>query len=295
MTRARWALGWFLAWGLVCALWWGLAFAGTASASPAWLKQMQSLCFSVGPDGMPDAGGWLTLFGGPLMLLAAFVLAFYSEFKSGVLSLKDGGAFTWTAAILAAVLLFELGWAGQKVKRAREAAAFDFGSSETQAMPAAYPRLSEKMPAFKLVDEQGKERSAADFKGKITVLGFVFSHCKTVCPFLVREALDAQKLAPQLSVLFVTLDPWRDTPAALPSMMAMYGLPGKGSLLSGRPDAVQAFLKALGLKAGRDAQNGEISHAPEMLLVGPDGRIAYRFLNPPASWLAEAARRLGGA
>ena len=42
----------------------------------------------------------------------------------------------------------------------------------------------------------------------------------------------------------------------------------------------------------RDESTGEITHPGLVLMLDGEGRIAYRFLGPPAHWLIEAARRL---
>ena len=74
-------------------------------------------------------------------------------------------------------------------------------------------------PAFTLTDQYGTQRSLSDFKGKVVSLFFGFTHCPDICPtHLARQAEAMRQLGPQaeqVAVLFVTLDPERDTPAAL--------------------------------------------------------------------------------
>jgi protein SCO1/2 len=74
-------------------------------------------------------------------------------------------------------------------------------------------------PAFTLTDQYGTQRSLSDFKGKVVSLFFGFTHCPDICPtHLARQAEVMRQLgsqAEQVAVLFVTLDPERDTPAAL--------------------------------------------------------------------------------
>ena len=78
-------------------------------------------------------------------------------------------------------------------------------------------------PAFTLTDQYGTQRSLSDFKGKVVSLFFGFTHCPDICPtHLARQAEVMRQLgsqAEQVAVLFVTLDPERDTPAALKSYM----------------------------------------------------------------------------
>lgn len=72
---------------------------------------------------------------------------------------------------------------------------------------------------FALTDHTGKARTLADFKGKVVLMFFGYTQCPDVCPTTLAEmagvmkALGAQ--AEQVQVLFVTLDPERDTQALL--------------------------------------------------------------------------------
>ncbi len=86
-----------------------------------------------------------------------------------------------------------------------------------------------------LTDHNGKPRSLPDFRGKVVVLFFGFTHCPDVCPTTLAElALVAKELgkdADRMQVLFVTVDPERDTPEVLrqyvpsfnPSFLGLYG------------------------------------------------------------------------
>ena len=88
---------------------------------------------------------------------------------------------------------------------------------------------------FQLKDHNGKDRSLADFKGKVVVLFFGYTHCPDVCPTTLAElALVVKQLgedAKKVQVLFVTVDPERDTPQLLaqyvpsfdPGFLGLYG------------------------------------------------------------------------
>lgn len=87
---------------------------------------------------------------------------------------------------------------------------------------------------FQLTDHLGKPRSLADFKGKAVVMFFGYTNCPDMCPMtLYKLATALQKLgtdAERVQVLFVTLDPKRDTPQILaqyapafhPTFLGMY-------------------------------------------------------------------------
>ena len=92
---------------------------------------------------------------------------------------------------------------------------------------------------FSLPDQDGKLRSLKDFQGKIVVLFFGYTQCPDVCPTTMTELAQVRKLlgadGDKLQVLFVTVDPERDTPQVLkgymanfdPSFIALRGSPGQ--------------------------------------------------------------------
>jgi len=72
---------------------------------------------------------------------------------------------------------------------------------------------------FSLLDVDGKTRTLADFKGKVVVMFFGYTQCPDVCPTTLTEMQQAMTLlgpqADKVQVLFVTVDPARDTAAIL--------------------------------------------------------------------------------
>lgn len=88
---------------------------------------------------------------------------------------------------------------------------------------------------FRLLDAQGRERSLADFRGKVVLLYFGFTQCPDVCPTALSRAAEVKKLlgaeGERLQVIFVTIDPERDTSQVIqpyvaafdPSFLGLYG------------------------------------------------------------------------
>jgi protein SCO1/2 len=72
---------------------------------------------------------------------------------------------------------------------------------------------------FALTDHNGKPRTLADFKGKVVLIFFGYTQCPDVCPTTLTELAQVMKemgpKADQVQVLFVTVDPARDTQALL--------------------------------------------------------------------------------
>lgn len=79
---------------------------------------------------------------------------------------------------------------------------------------------------FTLTDFHGQARSLADFRGKVVMLYFGFVQCPDVCPTaLTRAAAVMQQLGPlatDVQVIFITVDPERDTPDLLREYMASF-------------------------------------------------------------------------
>jgi protein SCO1/2 len=90
---------------------------------------------------------------------------------------------------------------------------------------------------FALTDHTGKPRTLADYKGKVVLVFFGYTQCPDVCPTTMAEMASVmQKLGPQadqVQVLFITLDPERDTRQLLASyvpafdkrFVGLYGTP----------------------------------------------------------------------
>jgi protein SCO1/2 len=90
---------------------------------------------------------------------------------------------------------------------------------------------------FSLTDHTGKPRTLADYKGKVVIVFFGYTQCPDVCPTTMAEMAGVmQKLGPQadqVQVLFITLDPERDTRELLASyvpafdkrFVGLYGTP----------------------------------------------------------------------
>jgi protein SCO1/2 len=79
---------------------------------------------------------------------------------------------------------------------------------------------------FSLIDFEGRPRTLADYRGRVVVMFFGFARCPDVCPTeLFKLARVMKRLGPasaHVQVLFVTLDPERDTPAVLKSYVTAF-------------------------------------------------------------------------
>jgi protein SCO1 len=107
-----------------------------------------------------------------------------------------------------------------------------------------------------LVDPTGKPRSLADFRGKAVVVIFGYTNCPDVCPTSLAAAAEAMRQlgdeAAQVQVLFVTVDPKRDTREVLAQYVTAFDPRFIG--LTGDPAAVD--------KVAKDFRMYVVAHEP---------------------------------
>lgn len=79
---------------------------------------------------------------------------------------------------------------------------------------------------FRLPDPGGSTRSLAEFKGKVVLVFFGFTQCPDVCPTALGRAIEVRKLlgadGDKVQVVFITVDPERDTPQILREYMKAF-------------------------------------------------------------------------
>lgn len=96
---------------------------------------------------------------------------------------------------------------------------------------------------FSLIDHHGKQRQLADFKGKLVVMFFGYTQCPDVCPTTMNEMQGVMELmgknADRVQVIFVTVDPERDTL----DLLAQYVPAFDKRFLGMRPDSVESLQK----------------------------------------------------
>ena len=133
--------------------------------------------------------------------------------------------------------------------------------------------------ALRLTDHTGKPRALTDFKGKAVVLFFGYTHCPDVCPTTMLDLKQTMKLlgprADELQVLFVTLDPERDTQAVLAQFVPSFdkrfiGLRGNEQEIS----AVTATFKIYAKKVDVQGKGGyTVDHSAGMYVFDKVGKI----------------------
>jgi len=259
---------------LITAAWWALALWPVPSV-PAWLERTRAVCFNAGPSGLPDRSGWILLIGQPLGLTALLVAGWRGRVAASLAHLVSSRGGRALSSIVLMGVVGGLGAASARVLSARVPdAVLPIGP-----VPETYPRLDRSWPSMVgLVDQNGEPFSLERLGGRPAFVTFAYAHCGTVCPIIVRSALSARaKLADrrELAVVTLTLDPWRDTPARLPSIAAQWELAPGDFALSGSVEDVERALDAWQVPRERDDRTGDLVHPALVYLVEPDGTVAY--------------------
>jgi cytochrome oxidase Cu insertion factor (SCO1/SenC/PrrC family) len=181
-------------------------------------------------------------------------------------------------------------------------------TTPTVAQPSSERSAAELMDAvmwnrepiggpFVLIDQNGKRRTDADFRGKLMLVYFGFTYCPDVCPTdLLQIGLAVDQLGQagkMVQPIFITVDPERDTTDHLKQYMAMFhprfiGLTGGASAIREAARAYRAYYKKVKWKDGSDYT---VDHSAFIYLMGRDGEYLGFF--PPgasAEQLAEIIR-----
>jgi len=125
-----------------------------------------------------------------------------------------------------------------------------------------------------LVDQHGATVTVASLRGRPAVVAFVYAHCETVCPVMVNDVLTAA--AGRAVPVFVTLDPWRDTPSRLPSIAEAWHLPPDALVLSGEVETVEFVLNRWRVPRVRNASSGDLIHPTVAYVLDAEGRMRYQ-------------------
>ncbi|HKW37561.1 MAG TPA: SCO family protein [Burkholderiales bacterium] len=132
---------------------------------------------------------------------------------------------------------------------------------------------------FALTDQTGKTRTLADFRGKLVVVFFGYTHCPDVCPTTLADLKVARQQlgedAKRVQVLFVTVDPERDTrellanyvPAFDPSFLGLYGDPAATERVA---KEFKVFFRKV---PGKTPDSYTVDHTAGSYVFDPQGRL----------------------
>jgi protein SCO1/2 len=132
---------------------------------------------------------------------------------------------------------------------------------------------------LRLKDHTGKERTLADFRGKVVALFFGYTQCPDVCPTTLADMANALQLmgpdAQRVQVLFVTVDPKRDTPELLAQYVPAFNPDFLG--LYGDANATEKVTKDFKIyaqqRAGSQPGTYTMDHSAQTLVFDREGRL----------------------
>lgn len=144
---------------------------------------------------------------------------------------------------------------------------------------------------YLLVDGRGRSVSNEDFPGRFQLVSFGYTYCPDICPTtLVSMAQILRALGPKaerLQAIFVSVDPERDSAAALDRYTRHFdprilGLTGSPELVRSAADHFKVRYEKYS-EPGAEPGNYSIDHSAGLYLLGPDGAFAAKFAHgaPP--------------
>ena len=147
-------------------------------------------------------------------------------------------------------------------------------------------QMPKLLPAFALTDESGAPYGNAQLQGHYTLLFTGFTTCPDICPAtlsLLKTVV--QKLGPEaskLQVLFLSVDPERDTPQRLKSYVHHFNPAFKGA--SGPTDELDKLALAMGFAyvkvPGATPETYTMDHSTALILLNPQGQVQAYFTAP---------------
>lgn len=141
---------------------------------------------------------------------------------------------------------------------------------------------------FALTDHHGKQVTLADYRGRVVTVFFGFTQCPDVCPTALAEMRAVvEKLGPdgsRLQVLFITVDPERDTQALLAQYVpafnpAFVGLYGDAETTAKVAKDFKVFYQKV---PGKTAGSYTVDHSAGTYVFDPQGKLRL-FVRPPPS------------
>lgn len=132
---------------------------------------------------------------------------------------------------------------------------------------------------FSLKDADGRQRQLSDFKGKVVVLFFGYAQCPDVCPTTMVEMARVKKElgadGDKLQVVFLTVDPERDTPEVMKAYMAAFDptfvalIPTPEQLVAVAKDFKVYYKKV----DGKTPTSYSMDHSAAQYVYDPQGRL----------------------
>jgi protein SCO1/2 len=156
---------------------------------------------------------------------------------------------------------------------------------------------------FRMPDAEGRVRGLADFKGQVVAVFFGFTQCPDVCPTTLAELAEAKKQlgakGEKVQVVFVTVDPERDTPELLKAYMVNFD--PRAIALRGTPEQLAEMAKDFKVYykkiEGKTPGTYTMDHSAATYIYDPQGRLRLysRYGSGPQSLASDIGKLLDSA
>jgi protein SCO1/2 len=167
---------------------------------------------------------------------------------------------TWLARLLACVLLSTAGQA-----------------AEIEGLKAGVFNPAREAPDFSVRGSDGTALTLSRFRGKVVVLGFGYTSCPNVCPATLAVLAQARRklgtLGSQVQIIYLTVDPERDTAERLKQYLAGFDPTFVGG--TGTAAEMAAVRLSYGVTAEKhgSGSNYAVAHSSFIYLITRDGRL----------------------
>ncbi len=190
------------------------------------------------------------------------------DMKSTLIKALAGTAALAFVLIVAAVLLIPRAWQG---------------TPEPEFATVLFDQMR-PLPNVTFTDHRGERFVTSRMEDQFTLLFFGFTHCPDVCPLTlqvlsdVQNVLSATRPAESPDILFVSVDPVRDTPQRMAEYLEFFDAEITGVTADDRE--MEPLLQALGVHVHRETQQGQnynVIHNPTVYVVGPRAELIAVF------------------
>ena len=181
----------------------------------------------------------------------------------------------------------------------------DAAANEPIPIAGFYLPVPIELRQFKLIDHHGRAFTRTNLEGRWTLLFFGYTHCPDVCPATlaqlrdVKRRLAARQVPAQIDIVFVSVDPQRDTPARLADYIGAFrskdfhGVTGSAERLA---QFAAQFRAKFAIAAGGEKGFYTVDHTSTVALITPDASLRAVFTTPlrPERVATDLERILGG-
>lgn len=148
-------------------------------------------------------------------------------------------------------------------------------------------------PSFTLTNQFGERVSLSDFRGKVVVMSFLYSNCRTVCPAITHKFVGTReklgKAGRDVVFVAISVDPERDTPAAIRNFSKKTGIGDGWQFLSGDRRKLERIWGDYGVYVNKTQveapNNYMVDHTAIVFLIDREGKI--RLTYPGIKWEPE--------